>query len=344
MKQTALFAALIFWAARILAQEEPAQAEPPTKPQRVEGLVLIVKTGKSMGTAFRYQDKDGTFLISNLHVVAGPAPLEIYDTEGRKAEVGAFLEVAKDTDLVRIQQPDGGGLEAAAAPKLGEEVVSYGNSGGGNVITENRGKVLGVGPKTFEVSCEIVQGNSGGPIVNAEQKVMGVASFLTKQANDWNEDTRYNEVRRFGIRLDQPLTWEKVGLAELQKESTAFQAMIEAIVLIGNTMKGMNGTSSLLKASLPKELPNQLKAQRNFDQAVNYYNKNLITARNKQSAKLGFKQVFTHLNEALEALVEDQKPVFQSSWGVRQYEELAKRSQELSKKLLEQRDNILKTL
>ena len=109
-----VFAGLVFWAARILAQEGPAQAEPPTKPQRVEGLVLIVKTGKGVGTAFRYQDKDGAFLISNLHVVAGPAPLEIYDTEGRKAEVGAFLEVAKDTDLVRIQQPDGGGLEAAA--------------------------------------------------------------------------------------------------------------------------------------------------------------------------------------------------------------------------------------
>jgi len=339
-----LFAALIFWATRILAQEEPAQAQSSTNPQRVEGLVLIVKTGKGMGTAFRSKEKDGTFLISNLHVVAGPAPLEIYDTEGRKAEVGAYLEVAKDTDLVRIQQPDGSGLETAGAPRLGEEVVSYGNSGGGNVITENQGKVLGVGPKTFEVSCEIVQGNSGGPIVNAEQKVVGVASFLTKQTNDWNEDTRYNEVRRFGIRLDQPLSWEKVGLAELQKESAAFQAMIDALVLIGNTMKGMNGKSSLLKASLPKELPNQLKTQRNLDQAVNYYNKNFITARNKQAAKLGFKQVFTHLNEALEALVEDQKPVFQSSWGVRQYEELAKRSQELSKKLLEQRDNILKTL
>ena len=340
----------MIWALKNLAQEEAmptaptGQAEAASQPLRVEDKVLIVKTGSGMGTAFRYHDKDGSFLISNLHVVAGPAPLEIYDAAGRKAEVGPFLEVAQDTDLVRIPQPEAKGLELASAPRLGDEVVSYGNSGGGNVITENRGKVLGVGPQTFEVSCEIVQGNSGGPIVNTEQKVMGVASFLTKQTNDWNEDTRYSEIRRFGIRLDQPLTWEKVGLAALQAEGTAFQGMTKSILLIAQTMKGMNGRNSILKANFPDDLPHRDKAQRNLDQAVNYYNKNLITARNKQAARLGFKQVFTHLDEAMEAVVEDQKPVFQSSWGIRQYDELAKRREEFSKKLIDQRDQFLKTL
>ena len=333
-----------------MAQEETAPPAATGQPEasspsfRMEDTVLIVKTGAGVGTAFRYQDKDGVFLVSNLHVVGGPAPLEIYDTAGRKAAVGSFLEVAKNTDLVRIPQSEGQGLELAATPRLGEEAVAYGNSGGGNVITENRGKVLGVGPQTFEVSCEIVQGNSGGPIVNSEQKVMGVASFLTQQRNDWNEDTRYSEVRRFGIRLDQPLTWEKVRVAELQREATAFQGMSQSILLIGQTMKGMDGRKVALKASFSEDLPNREKAQRNLDQAVNYYNKNLITARNKQAVKLGFKQVFTHLNEALEAVVEEQRPVFQSAWGMRQFHDLAKQREELSKKLLDQRDQTLKSL
>lgn len=345
MRFFAIFAALIISTGKTKAQEPATpEAAPETKPRGVVDSVLIVKTGTGMGTAFRVQDKDGTFLISNLHVVASPGPLTIYDTEGKSAEVEKFIEVAKDTDLVRIAQKGEGGLSVGAPPQIGGEVVSYGNSGGGNVITENPGKVLGVGPKTFEVSCEIVQGNSGGPIVNAEQKVIGVASFLTKQQNDWNEDTRYNEVRRFAIRLDQPIVWEKVEIAELQKESGAFQAMVSSIVVIAQTMKGMTGTGSLVKKELSSGLPFPQKAQRNFDQAVSYYNKNLITARDKQAARLGFKQVFTHLNEALECLVEDQKPAFKSSWGVRQYEDLATKSRELSKKMIEQRDKIVKSL
>jgi len=337
------FAVLILSARPGQAQETNAVAA-ETETRGVEESVLIVKTGAGMGTAFRYRDKDGVFLISNLHVVAGPAPLEIYSTEGRRVEAGDKVEVARGTDLVRIPQAEGAGLEPASPPKLGEEVASYGNSGGGNVITENRGKVLGVGPQTFEVSCEIVQGNSGGPIVNTDRRVLGVASFLTRQDSEWSEDTRYNEIRRFGIRLDQPLTWETVALPELQKEGATLQAILKAIQVISTTMKGMTGTTPILKESFPEGLPFPQKAQRNFDQAVNYYNKNLITARNKQAMKLGFKQVFTSLNEALECLVEDQKPAFQSSWGVRQYEDLAVRWKGFSRKLMERRDNILKTL
>lgn len=317
---------------------------PNPQPGRVEDSVFIVKTGSGMGTAFLLQEKAELFLVSNLHVIAAPPPLEIYDTEGRRIEVGRFVEVAKGLDLVRISQEAGTGLEVAGSPKLGDSAVSYGNSGGGNVITENPGKVLGVGPQTFEVSCEIVQGNSGGPIVNSERKVLGVASFLIKQDNDWNADTRYDEIRRFGIRLDQPVVWEKTAVSELQSEASAFQAMLSSIKVIGETMKGMAGTKSLMKADLSPGLPFPQRAQRNFDQAINYYNKNLITARNKQAARLGFKQVFTHLNESLESLVQDQKPAFRSSWGMRQYEDLASRSRELSKKMIEQRDAVVKSL
>lgn len=344
MRLGLIFAGFILGGSGVHGQEATPATAPTENAGRVENSVFIVKTGAGMGTAFRYRDKEGSFLVSNLHVIGAPGPLEIYDSEGRRAEVGDFVEVAKDVDLVRIAQKEATGLEGAPPPRLGDEVVSYGNSGGGNVITENPGKVLGVGPQTFEVSCEIVQGNSGGPIVNSNRKVIGVASFLVKQDNDWNEDTRYNEIRRFGIRLDQPITWEKMAVGELQKEAGAFQAMSKSILVISQTMQGMTGTNSILKADLSEGLPFPQRAQRNFDQAVNYYNKNLITARNRQAAKLGFKQVFTHLNEALECLVEDQKPVFQSAWGVRQYGELATRSREFSKKLIEQRDNVLKSL
>jgi len=339
----AIFSVLVFHNFGVFGQEQPADPPPEPKPGRVEDSVFIVKTGSGMGTAFLLQETNGLFLVSNLHVIAAPPPLEIYDTEGRRLKLGRLVEVAKGVDLVRFRQETGTGLEVSAPPKLGDPAVSYGNSGGGNVITENPGKVLGVGPQTFEVSCEIVQGNSGGPIVSSERRVVGVASFLVKQDNDWNANTRYDEIRRFGIRLDQPLVWEKVAIPELQNEAGAFQAMVSSIMIIAETMKGMTGTSSLMKAELSPGLPFPQKAQRNFDQAVNYYNKNLITARNKQSARLGFKQVFTHLNESLESLVEDQKPVFRSSWGIRQYEELAGRCRELSKKMIEQRDAVVKS-
>lgn len=103
-------------------------------------------------------------------------------------------------------------------PTVREAVTVMGNSDGAGVATQISGQVLGVGPELVEVDAKFVQGNSGSPILNGAGRVIGVASFATRDedVNNWVKNgTRFNTVRRFGYRLNhvqwKEMTWQDLG-------------------------------------------------------------------------------------------------------------------------------------
>jgi S1-C subfamily serine protease len=53
------------------------------------------------------------------------------------------------------------------------ELVSFSQ----DVIRTLPGKILGIGPDKIEVDCEFICGNSGGPIVNSDGRLLALASF-----------------------------------------------------------------------------------------------------------------------------------------------------------------------
>lgn len=73
----------------------------------------------------------------------------------------------------------------------------------------------------MEVSTKIVPGNSGGPMINENVEVIGVATYmkLGEDKPDWvKKDTRYSKKRRFAIRPSRIDDWRSVEREEYARQ------------------------------------------------------------------------------------------------------------------------------
>ncbi len=180
------------------------------------GSIVIVKTEGGQGSGFIVQEDGFNYVMTNAHVIGGTLGLEIITLNGNPIEI-TRMDLAKNTDIVRFlieKMPEGGAAltHEDGEIRINEVVKVYGNSQGRNVVTEIIGKVQGVGPKEIEVSAEFVQGNSGSPILNKAGRVIGIATYVTREDSRSNwviAGTRFAQVRRFGLRLND-VEWHTV--------------------------------------------------------------------------------------------------------------------------------------
>lgn len=179
-------------------------------------LVAIIETNTGSGTGFIARDAEGLWLYTNEHVVRGGNPKATLLT-GRKVEF-TDMQIASDRDAVRFKVE--GRYSAFAISSeiatVGDQIWVFGNSDGAGVATQAGGFVNGVGPVDVEVSADFVPGNSGSPIVKHGGDVLAMATYLLKGdgGKDWTKaGTRYSEVRRFGIRIDN-VKWVPVKAKE----------------------------------------------------------------------------------------------------------------------------------
>lgn len=214
---------------------------------KVEDSLFVVESADgSRGSAFLMKDDDGIWMVSNYHVVSSSNRIEFVsmNNKERKLELPEELEIAKDRDVVRFRVNEECGFDMASGWEFDDVVYAYGNSGGLGIITKSKGAVVGKGLKDVEVSCEIIPGNSGGPVINDKNQVVGVASYIVKPTAlaisknmsetfsasklAWLEDklkevkgTRYEDTRRFAIPL-KDVVWQKFSLENFRKESAEF--------------------------------------------------------------------------------------------------------------------------
>jgi hypothetical protein len=97
---------------------------------------------------------------------------------------------------------------------------------GFGVSTVARGKVIGLAPEYVEVTCELVPGNSGGPIINEDARVVAVTTFLLRPETDsnWtNRNTRFAQARRFGLRVTSDPIWTEVDEATYVRSGMAIR-------------------------------------------------------------------------------------------------------------------------
>lgn len=216
----------------------------------VEEAVFTITTPVGAGSGFLVQETGRAWLYTNQHVIAGASreTIEAVNPRGEKLQLG-FIEIAGDWDLARIRVPAGRGLRLAESVSIGEPIRCYGNSEGRDVITRNDGAVLGAGPTNIEVDADVVPGNSGGPIINHEGEVLGIATWVSREnlvnpnreAETYGETpsakrhwaylgTRYENVRRFGLNLTKTPQWNRIpwaGFAAEGEELLEMQRLIE---------------------------------------------------------------------------------------------------------------------
>lgn len=193
------------------------------QPARPEDLVFLIDTGTGRGTGFLAAAQGRVYFYTNLHVVSGAKKINARSTLATFDFKDGNVEIAADRDLVRFPVPTQPALQFGETPMVDDAVVALGNSGGRDVVTRLEGKVLGVGPAQIEVTSEFIPGNSGGPLIGKDNRVLGIATYLVHGENvaDWiKAGTRFATTRRFGVRATDDVKWEVLPVVTMLRQTT----------------------------------------------------------------------------------------------------------------------------
>lgn len=164
-------------------------------------IVASNSSGEDCWSGSGFVVGDGSMVVTNAHVAAPGSKdsylekqctnLKVgYTTDDRKApsifRVARVLEISESEDLalLEISEPLKGieSLELQNARlAIGDSLTVYGYPAlGGETITVSNGVVSGFdsseGSELIKISAVINSGNSGGPVIGKDNKVIGVAS------------------------------------------------------------------------------------------------------------------------------------------------------------------------
>lgn len=250
------------------------------------GGMVLIDTGNGKGSGFFAHMNGRSYLITNGNVVAGARRIQCTSSDGKRfAFEKGRIELAEDRDLVRFAIDSDRCLELAKdAPGIDSRIFAYENGDGDGVVTKLEGKVLGLGPKEIEVSAAFIAEDSGGPILNSQGEVVGVATYNTPDSNiaEWIKDgNRSTTPRRTGMRLDGSIHWTSVPLDQFQRQSATIE---EAAGLLGEYI---GFTQELGRGPFTRTIKTQYGAKRtDVTGYVGYYN-NLCTPNSARSGLEG---------------------------------------------------------
>ena len=193
--------------------------------------LLFVNGDNGSGTAFKMQFGQLPVIISNAHVFLGMNNPVIRDIQGRHYTVRSIFG-AKKRDLVILtyrrkkqESPLLRPVRDLTQMQANAKVTAYGNSQGSQTHSILPGVLLGIGYDRMEISCGIVGGNSGGPVLlDKSGEVIGVSTYLTiRKVDPQAQGTRYAgkafsryNIRRFATRIDN-LTPDMLEILDFEK-------------------------------------------------------------------------------------------------------------------------------
>jgi len=218
-----------------------------------DSAVVMIKGDKAEGTGFLVHMPDGPAVVTNLHVLSSNPHFHVMTSDGREIPI-LSLRGASDRDLalLSIQDDHYHYLDMASDDTVdtqtGDEIITPGNSEGGEVTLDTPGKVLGLGPDRIEISNPIYHGNSGGPVVEkATGKVVGVVTFamtrtptdLMDQASRANPNSAItSDIRYFGLRLDTVPQWQPYTLDQFTVQANFLENFHENSVCLDSIFNG----------------------------------------------------------------------------------------------------------
>ncbi len=217
------------------ASSNPAPAASGSLSTDQARAVVLIKGDKAEGTGFIIKTPNGPAVITNIHVIADNPNVKITTNTGEVVTVTS-QKCAADRDLAMLTIQDNGYSCLEMAPDIskvvqpGDEVITPGNSEGGEVMLNTSGKVLGVGPERIEIDNPIYHGNSGGPVFHPKSgKVLGVVTCAipVDMSDDLDKTSFANrnsaiasKMRYFALRLDTVSQWIDVDPRAFEIETT----------------------------------------------------------------------------------------------------------------------------
>lgn len=155
-------------------------------------------------------------IATNYHVIEGATTVRIIGADGDTLATTTYAEVADtELDLAILPAPDGhsGGLWIETLyPDVGDRVWAYG-SPKGLAGTMTDGIVSAVrernGRNVLQISAPISPGSSGGPVLDADGRVIGVTVSSVRGGQNLNFAVPGRELARLaarrGTRVDFPI-------------------------------------------------------------------------------------------------------------------------------------------
>jgi S1-C subfamily serine protease len=196
------------------------------------GSLVFVNGKQGAGSGFIASIGKSTFLVTNIHVVAGLRDAAFKTLDGTPVRGGA-ASAAIGEDIFCFALPQDGNpfpvmqnVDANAA--IGDSVVVLGNAEGQGVVNTLIGKIVGIGPNLVEIDAPFVPGNSGSPIIHLKTgQVIGVATYLVTNRYDLTTSQRLTQpvIRRFGYRLDTVKGWQPVDWPAFAAQALDMQAI-----------------------------------------------------------------------------------------------------------------------
>ncbi|MGQ8874212.1 S1C family serine protease [Paenibacillus sp. TSA_86.1] len=154
--------------------------------------VVTIESSDGLGSGFLYNNKGD--VITNAHVVEGSKEVTIRTLDHQEYQ-GTVIGFGEETDVAVVRVPELVKIEplpiASAKAEVGDEILALGSPlGFENTVTT--GIISGLDrsfeippyiyTNLYQISAPITNGNSGGPLINAETgEVLGINSTVVKQ-------------------------------------------------------------------------------------------------------------------------------------------------------------------
>ena len=138
----------------------------------------------------------GGRVVTSLHVLSGAARARVLTHDGKTHRVESVARTNRESDLALLEVSSAGETYAALevereVPHAGVEVAVIGGGFGERQRRVTRGAAGGVwylrgSGELMQISARIAGGNSGGPVVNREGRVVGVAALFAESSPELN--------------------------------------------------------------------------------------------------------------------------------------------------------------
>lgn len=207
----------------VVPVSEPSKTLTPTELfAKVSPSVVLLRsfddTGRPMAIGSGFFIEDGSQLVSNFHVVEGASRVEIVSANGQAETAGAALAYSEEQDLVILQVPTPGAALPLMTekPQVGQRILAVGNPLGLQ-RTISDGLISGIRETSkslfYQISAPISPGSSGGPVLDEQGRVVGIATFTVTEAQNLNFAIPASAITALQ-RLPQPLTIGKLPRAK----------------------------------------------------------------------------------------------------------------------------------
>lgn len=300
---------VIMLAGRVLGEEQVPETKPgdtaeapraeakefKISKQASNSILVFKRDDGGQGTGFivkrKVADKDRFFVYTNQHVIAGcktvPKALRADGSAVRLGklvtavnyDIAVFMLEGEEPNFLEIQN------DVDKEIPIGEPIGTPGNSGGASAITFKFGKLIAIGPEVVEIDAMIKGGNSGGPILLRNGRVIGIVSYFREETVD---DARVRDadketiVRRFGYRVDNVKQWEtpdwKRFVSQGERVARVESTSNDLLMLVNSRFQSWNGNEQI-------------------GEIIGTFKKNINSARSHKEAYGDTSKVFTELKK-----------------------------------------------